>query len=399
VTVLARIDWVEWILTVARVVVIFAGVLLSVLLVIWMERKVVADMQVRIGPNRAGPAGILVTLADGIKLFFKEGIMPVTADRAVFVVAPLAAVVPAILAFAVIPYGPGVTLFHHHVPFQVTDLNVGVLWVMAMGSLAVYGVVLAGWSSGSNYPLLGGIRASAQLISYEVGMSLGLIGVLLYCGTLTMSEIVAVQARHFHVTGLGWLPKWNLFLQFPAFLIYMTAAMAEVNRPPFDLPEAETELVAGHHTEYSGIKFAMFYLAEYMHTITIAAVGVTLFLGGWHGPQFDVVPWLWPLVWFLVKQFVVIYVLIWIRATVPRFRYDRLMAFGWKVLIPAGLLWILITAAAIELPQYWRGTRFAGLRSAVVIVAGVAIVFLLLYPLLVGPPRGAETRQPEEAAR
>jgi NADH-quinone oxidoreductase subunit H len=200
-----------------------------------------------------------------------------------------------------------------------------------------------------------------------------------------MSEIVAVQGRHFGMTGLGWLPKWNLFLQFPAFLIYMTAGLAETNRPPFDLPEAETELVAGHHTEYSGIKFAMFYLAEYMHMITVSAVGVTLFLGGWHGPQFDVVPWLWPLLWFLVKLYVIIYVLIWIRATVPRFRYDRLMAFGWKVLIPVGLLWILITAAAIELPNIYSDGR-----AALIIAAGTVAVITLLLPLFVGPPRAGD---------
>jgi NADH-quinone oxidoreductase subunit H len=383
VTLVAAIDWVAWALLVGRVLVIFAGLLVSVMLVIWIERKVVADMQLRVGPNRAGPAGILITLADGIKLFFKEGITPVTADRPVYLVAPLASMVPAMLAFAVIPFGTGVTLFHRRVPFQITDLNVGILWVLAMSSLAVYGVVLAGWSSGSNYPLLGAIRSSAQMISYEVGMSLGLVAVLLYSGTLTMSRIVAVQGRHFHVTGLGWLPKWNLFLQFPAFLLYMTAALAETNRPPFDLPEAETELVAGYHTEYSGIKFAMFYLAEYMHTITVSAVGVTLFLGGWHGPQFDVVAWLWPLLWFLVKLFVVIYVLVWVRATLPRFRYDRLMAFGWKFLIPAGLLWILVTAAAVELPKVYSNAR-----AAIIIGAGTVAILALLWPLFTGPPRG-----------
>ncbi|MGH2573546.1 MAG: NADH-quinone oxidoreductase subunit NuoH [Actinomycetota bacterium] len=387
---LAAIDWVAWILLVARVVVIFAFLLVSVLLVIWLERKVVADMQTRIGPNRAGPAGILVTLADGIKLFFKEGVTPVTADRPVYLLAPIASLVPAMLAFAVIPFGAGVTLFGRRVPFQITDLNVGILWILAMGSLAVYGVVLAGWSSGSNYPLLGAIRSSAQMISYEVGMGLGLVAVLLSAGTLTMGEIVDTQARHFGVTGLGWLPKWNLFLQFPAFLIYMTAALAETNRPPFDLPEAETELVAGYHTEYSGIKFAMFFLAEYMHTITVSAVGVTLFLGGWRGPMFDVVPWLWPLLWFLVKLFVVLYVLIWIRATLPRFRYDRLMSFGWKVLIPVGLLWILVTAAAIELPNVYSDAR-AGL----IIAAGTVAVLTLVGPLFAGPPRGMP-RPPEE---
>ncbi len=401
-TLLARIDWLTWILLVVRVVVIFAALLVAVMLVIWLERKVVADMQVRVGPNRAGPFGILITLADGAKLFFKEGITPTTADRPVYILAPLASLIPAMLAFAVIPFGTGVLVFGRHVPFQISDLNVGILWILAMASLAVYGVVLAGWSSGSNYPLLGAIRSSAQMISYEVGMGLGLVAVLLYSGTLTLSGVVTVQARHFHVTGLGWLPKWNIFLQLPAFLIYMTAALAETNRPPFDLPEAETELVAGYHTEYSGIKFAMFFLAEYMHMITVSAVGVTLFLGGWHGPQFHVLRWLWPLLWFLIKLYVVIFCLIWIRATVPRFRYDRLMNFGWKVLIPLGLMWILITAAAVELPVYWRGTRFGDLRSAAVILLGSIAALALLVPLFAGPPRReapARTKAPEEQMR
>ena len=380
---IASIDWVGWILTVARVVVVFVMLLVAVMLVIWVERKVVADMQNRIGPNRAGPLGILVTLADGAKLFFKEGITPITADRIVYLIAPMASVIPALLAFAVIPFGTGVHIFGRDVPFQISDLNVGILWILAMASLAVYGVVLAGWSSGSNYPLLGAIRASAQMISYEVGMSLGLVAVLLYAGTLTMSGIVAGQARHFHVTGLGWLPKWNIFLQFPAVLIYMIAALAETNRPPFDLPEAETELVAGHHTEYSGIKFAMFYLAEYTHMITVSAVGVTLFLGGWHGPQFHVVRWLWPLLWFLVKLYVVIYTLVWVRATVPRFRYDRLMNFGWKVLIPLGLLWILITGAAIELPNIYSDGR-----SAFIITMGTIAILALLAPMLADVRKG-----------
>jgi NADH-quinone oxidoreductase subunit H len=239
-------------------------------------------------------------------------------------------------------------------------------------------VVLAGWSSGSNYPLLGAIRSSAQMVSYEVGMSLGLVAVLLYSGTLTMSGIVAVQARHFGVAGLGWLPKWNLFLQFPAFLLYATAALAETNRPPFDLPEADTELVAGYHTEYSGIKFAMFYLAEYTHLVTVSAVAVTLFLGGWRGPMFHVVPWLWPTLWFVGKLAAVIFCFVWIRATLPRFRYDRLMTFGWKVLIPVGLLWILVTAAAVMLPL---ATGWEPWRVALVVGSGTLAVVLLLYPL------------------
>jgi NADH-quinone oxidoreductase subunit H len=380
---LAHIDWVAWILLVARVIVIFIALLVAVMLVIWLERKVIADMQMRIGPDRAGPAGVLITLADGAKLFFKEGITPVTADRPVYLLAPLASLVPAMLAFSVIPFGAGATIAGRHVPFQITDLDVGVLWILAMASLAVYGVVLAGWSSGSNYPLLGAIRSSAQMISYEVGMGLGLVAVILYSGTLSMQGIVAVQGRHFGVQGLGWLPKWNLFMQLPAFLIYMTAALAETNRPPFDLPEAETELVAGYHTEYSGIKFAMFFLAEYMHMITVSAVGVTLFLGGWRGPMFHVVAWLWPLVWFLVKLFVVAYTLIWVRATLPRFRYDRLMSFGWKGLIPAGLLWIMVTGAAIMLPQI-----YSNLRAALIILFGTIAIVALLIPLFTGAPRG-----------
>src|SRR6476660_4626198 len=230
---------------------------------------------------RAGPRGVLVTFADGLKLFFKESILPTNADRPVYLLAPILATIPAFLAFSVIPFGAPVTIFGRTVPLQLADLNIGVLWVLAMTSIGVYAVVLAGWSSGSNYPLLGAIRSSAQMVSYEVGMRLALVAVILYCGTLSMSGIVEVQARHFGVTGLGWLPKWNVFLQFPAFLLYATAALAETNRPPFDLPEAESELVAGYHTEYSGIKFAMFYLAEYTHLVTVSAVAVTLFLGGW----------------------------------------------------------------------------------------------------------------------
>jgi NADH-quinone oxidoreductase subunit H len=381
----AAIDWVFWILLVARIVVVFFALLISVMLAIWLERKVVADLQTRIGPNRAGPVGILITLADGIKLFFKEGVTPVTASRPVFVLAPILSLIPAFLAFAVIPFGAGVTLFDHEVPFQIADLDIGILWILAMGSLAVYGVVLAGWSSGSNYPLLGAIRSSAQMISYEVGMSLGLVAVLLYSGTIVMSEIVAVQARHFEVTGLGWLPKWNIFFQLPAFLIYFTAAIAETQRPPFDLAEAETELVAGYHTEYSGIKFAMFFLAEYTHMITVSAVGVTIFFGGWHGPMFGVVPWLWPILWFLLKLVIVIFVLVWVRATIPRFRYDRLMNFGWKVLIPLGLLWILVTAAYVTLPSVYGDGR-----AAVIIVSSTLAIVLLLWPLFAARPRGHE---------
>ena len=360
-------DWVDWLLLAARVVLVFGGLLVVVMLTIWAERKVVARMQTRFGPRRAGPFGILITLADGIKLFFKEGITPTQADRPIYLLAPIASLIPAILAFSVIPFGTGLTLFGRKVPFQLVDLNIGILWILAMSSLAVYGVVLAGWSSGSSYPLLGGIRSSAQMISYEVGMALGLVAVLMYSGTLRMSGIVASQAR-----------LWNVIPQFPAFLIYAVAALAETNRPPFDLPEAETELVAGYHTEYSGIKFAMFFLAEYMHTITVSAVAVTLFFGGWRGPVFDFLPWLWPLVWFVLKVTVVVFVFIWVRATIPRFRYDRLMSFGWKVLIPWGLGWILATGAIVVLPDEVGRDQ---LLQWVAIAAGVTLLLSLIAPL------------------
>ena len=374
-------DWLDWLLLVLRVVLVFGALIVSVMLAVWAERKIVADMQTRLGPRRAGPFGMLITLADGIKLFFKEGITPTEVERPVYILAPVLSLVPAFLAFAVVPFGAGVELFGRQVPFQLADLNIGILWVLAMGSLAVYGVVLAGWSSGSAYPLLGGIRSSAQMISYEVGLALGVVAVLMYSGTLRMSEIVAAQDR-----------IWNIVPQFPAFLIFTTAALAETNRPPFDLPEAETELVAGYFTEYSGIRFAMFYLAEYIHTITVAAVAVTLFLGGWRGPVFDFLPWLWPLVWFLLKVAAVIFVFVWVRATIPRFRYDRLMSFGWKILIPWGLVWVLATGAIVVLPdEIGRDALFRW----VAIGAGATLLISLVAPLFASkrPAPDAEARR------
>jgi NADH-quinone oxidoreductase subunit H len=375
-------DWLDWLLLAARVVVVFFALLIFVMLLIWMERKVIADMQTRMGPMRAGPRGILITLADGIKLFFKEGITPTLVDRPVYIVAPIIAMLPAFLAFAVIPFGTGVTVFGRHIPFQIADLNVGILWVLAMGSLMVYSIVLAGWSSGSNYPLLGAIRSSAQMISYEVGMGLALVAVLMYSGHLRMSEIVASQDK-----------IWNVIPQFPAFAMYLIAGLAETNRPPFDLPEAETELVAGFHTEYSGIKFAMFYLGEYLNTVTVAAVATTLFLGGWRGPAPHFLPWLWPLLWFLLKVLLIVYLYIWIRATLPRMRYDRLMAFGWKFLIPFGLLWVLATGAVVVLPEVYG--RRAVITGAAVLV-GVVLALSLVWPLLAPKeePAGASRESP-----
>jgi NADH-quinone oxidoreductase subunit H len=365
-------DWLDWILLIARVVVVFFGLLIAVMIYIWMERKVIADFQTRVGPMRAGPRGILITLADGIKLFFKEGITPTNADRAVYIVAPVIAMLPAFLAFAVIPFGTQVTLFGREVPFQIADLNIGILWVLAMTSIGVYAVVLAGWSSGSNYPLLGSIRSSAQMISYEVGMGLALVAVLMYSGHLRMSEIVAQQDK-----------VWNIIPQFPAFVVYLISGLAETNRPPFDLAEAETELVAGFHTEYSGIKFAMFYLGEYVYTVTVAAIAVTLFLGGWRGPHPDVLPWLWPLLWFLLKVTAVIYVYILVRGTLPRMRYDRLMDFGWKRLIPFGLVWVLVTGAVVVAPdEFSRKTVLTGLA----VVFGVVTLATLAAPLFTSKP-------------
>lgn len=373
-------DWLDWVLLAARVVVVFAGLLVFVVLLVWAERKVAADMQTRMGPMRAGPRGILITLADGLKLLFKEGITPALADRPVYLAAPIIAMLPAFLSFAVIPFGTGVTLFGRHVPFQITDLNVGILWILAMSSLTVYGIVLAGWSSGSNYPLLGSLRSSAQMISYEIGMGLAFVAVVMYSGSLQMSEIVASQGR-----------VWNVIPQFPAFVVYLICGLAETGRPPFDLPEAESEIVAGYFTEYSGFKFAMFYLGEYLNTVTVAAIAVTLFLGGWRGPAPHFLPWLWPLVWFVGKLFAVIYLYMWVRLTLPRIRYDRLMAFGWKLLIPFGLFWVLATGAVVVLPDVY-GKRPVLIGAAVLV--GVALLVSLVWPLFASRKPAAEEVAP-----
>lgn len=382
-------SWVDWLILLIRVLIVFAALMLAVLLTIWAERKLVADMQTRLGPSRAGPFGILITLADGIKLFFKEGVTPTTADRPVYALAPIVSLIPAFIAFAVVPFGTSISLFGREIPFQLADLNVGILYVLALGSLGVYGVVLAGWSSGTKYPLLGAVRSSAQMISYEISLGLGLVAVLMYAGTLQMSELVAGQNGMFEVAGVPVFPRWNVVPQLPAFLIVWVSAMAETNRAPFDLPEAESELVAGFHTEYSGIRFAMFFLAEYLHMITVSAVAVTVFFGGPNGPVFGFLPWLWPLLWFLLKLIALIFLFVWIRATLPRFRYDRLMHFGWKVLIPWGLVWVVATGAVVVLPdQYGRETF---LRWAA-IAAGVALVLTLVSPLFSRKPREEEAR-------
>jgi len=324
---------------VVKVLVIFAMLPLITLLTIWAERRVVARMQQRLGPNRVGPFGLLQSLADGIKLFLKEDIRPASADKWVYVLAPVMSTIPAFLAMSVIPFGPSVKIGGTETPLQLTDLPVGVLFILAMSSLGVYGVVLAGWSSGSAYPLLGALRSSAQMISYEVAMGLSLVGVFLYSGTLSTAEIVAAQQTRWYVITLA-----------PSFVIYCIAAVGETNRAPFDLPEAESELVAGFHTEYSSVKFALFFLSEYINMVTVSALATTLFLGGWRPPPIPVVSGLttgaWPLLWFFLKVCLFLFGFIWLRGTLPRYRYDQFMALGWKRLIPFALGWLVVVATA-----------------------------------------------------
>jgi NADH-quinone oxidoreductase subunit H len=380
------VTWIDWGVMVGKVVIVFAGLLVTVLLVIWMERKVIADLQTRTGPMRAGPRGVLLSLADGIKLFFKEAIHPTNADPWVYRVAPALAVIPGFLAFAVVPFGPSVFIFGRTVGLQLADISVGILWVLAMTSIGIYTVVLAGWSSGSNYPLLGGVRSSAQMVSYEVAMGLSLVALIMFAGHLRMSEIVDAQDK-----------VWYAIPQFPAFVVFMICALAEVNRPPFDLAEAESELVAGYHTEYSGISFAMFTLGEYVNTVVAASVVVTLFLGGWRGP------WPWEgawfvvggLVWFFVKLLAVLYVWMLVRATLPRLRYDRLMNFGWKYLIPFGLFWVLATGAIVVLPDTYG--RRKGAFLAVGLIVAAWLIGSFMKPLLEATrPEGRAEERPNE---
>ncbi len=343
-----------------RVFVAFGFLLVAVMLMIWFERKVLSDMQNRIGPNRTGKFGILQTLADGAKLMFKEDLLPERADRVVFRLAPFLSVVPAFLIFAIVPVGGVVTIAHHVIELQVADPPVGILFVLALSSLAVYGVMLAGWSSGSKYPLLGSVRAAAQMISYEAALGLTVVTVILESHGLSTRAIVDSQARYF------W--HWNaLRLWVVPFVIFFIAGTAELNRPPFDLAEGDSELGGGFNTEYSAMRFAMFYLSEYMNTITMSAVVVTLFFGGPDGPGFHVVRWLWPILWFLAKLVVFLYVQVWIRAALPRLRYDQLMNLGWKWLIPISLGWLLLVAAD-QISRVWGFGVFGG-----IIVAGIAL--------------------------
>ena len=338
------VDLTVVLIVILKTLVTFAVLMVAVLFMVWYERKLVSDMQNRIGPNRAGPFGILQSLADGIKLFFKEDLLPERADKRVFRLAPYLSAVPAFLSFAIVPIGGTVTIAGHETNLQLADPPVGILFLLAMSGIAVYGVMLAGWSSGSKYPLLGSVRASAQMVSYEAALGLSIATVVLIAGSLSTQAIVADQAG---AGPFGVLPAWNILrLGVVPFVIFVIAATAELNRPPFDLVEAEQELVGGFHTEYSSIRFALFFLAEFMNTVTMSAVIVTLFLGGPSGPDFGVLPsWLWPILWFTAKVLLFLSMYVWFRATLPRLRYDQLMDLGWKLLIPLALFWLLVIAA------------------------------------------------------
>jgi NADH-quinone oxidoreductase subunit H len=325
------------------IVVVFTMLILSSAFMVWMERKVCAYIQDRNGPNRVGFAGVLQPFADVLKLMFKEELRPKAADALLFAIAPVLSAAAAFAAFAVIPFGTETTFFgllDQPIPLQVTDVNVAVLVVFAITSMGIYGIVLAGWSSNSKYSLLGGLRSSAQMISYELSYGLAIAAVIMMAGSLSLREIVMNQEGYW----LGFIPRWYVIPQFLGFLIFMTAGVAETNRAPFDFPEAEQELVAGYHTEYSSMSFAMFFLAEYVNMVTVSAVATSLYLGGWLGPLLpDWLSWMW----FLLKVFLLLFFYVWMRWTLPRYRYDQLMEFGWKYLLPAAVVNLLVTAAMI----------------------------------------------------
>src|SRR4051795_10274201 len=380
-----------WWIVVIKAVLIFVVLVLLTLFNIWFERRVVARMQHRIGPNVHGPFGLLQSLADGVKLALKEDIIPTAADKVVFLLAPVLSTAPAFLAFAVIPFGPEVTIpfTDRTTQLQLTDMPVGVLFILAVSSIGIYGIVLGGWSSGSTYSLLGGLRSSAQMISYEVAMGLALVAVFLYAGSMSTSEIVAAQDK-----------VWYGVILLPSFVIYMISMVGETNRAPFDLPEAEGELVGGFHTEYSSLKFALFFLAEYINMATVSAVATTLFLGGWHAP-WPISLWdganhgYWTFLWFMGKVLFFIFLFIWLRGTLPRLRYDQFMNFGWKRLIPIALAWIVAVATVRAI------TLHGGLDRKYLLIAIGAIAVVMLGLFFVGGSEeerlDAEAEQPEEA--
>jgi NADH-quinone oxidoreductase subunit H len=368
------LSWSVFAVVLIKVVVAFVILLVSVMLYIWGMRKVIADMQNRIGPNRAGPYGVLQTLADGIKLFFKEQSIPSSADRGVFRLAPYLSIMPAFLMFCVIPIGGTVSILGHTTFLQVANLPIGALFILAMSGLGVYGVMLAGWSSGSKYPLLGAVRSTAQLLSYEAAFGLAILGVLIQAQTLSTHDIAAQQAW-LHPD--SFLTDWFWVRALVPFAIFLIAATAETNHPPFDLVEAEQELVGGFNTEYTGIRFAIFFLAEFMNVITMSAIAVTLFLGGPSGPSLGFLSstgfvnvWLMPIFWFTVKVLALLFATVWLRASLPRMRYDRLMALGWKYLIEIAILWVLVsTALLVGRDQGWHWYVVAPVSAAIAIAA------------------------------
>ena len=363
-------------LVIIKTVAVFAFLVVMTLFMIWFERRVVARMQHRPGPNRVGPFGLLQSLADGLKLAFKEDIRPVLADKWVFFLAPVISAVPAFLAFAVMPFGGEVSIFGHDTALQLADLPVGVLVVLACSSVGVYGIVLSGWSSGSPYPLLGALRSAAQVISYEIAMGLSIVGVVLLSHSLSTAEIVNSQQ------GL-----WYVLTLLPSFLIYLISMVGETNRAPFDLAEAESELVGGFHTEYSSLKFALFFLAEYINMVTVSAFATTLFLGGWHAPlPFNLIGngyfdtgW-WGLLWFVGKMMVLLFVFVWLRGTLPRMRYDQFMRLGWKCLVPVSLVWIVLVVCIRALnnsqAQSWGNVGTIVLFA--IIILGILVVVTLI---------------------
>jgi NADH-quinone oxidoreductase subunit H len=346
-----KIDATDVLIVIGKTIVVFVLLLVAVMFYVWFMRKVIADMQNRVGPKSAGPFGVLQTLADGIKLFFKEQSIPDRADRPVFLLAPYLSILPAFLAFSIIPIGGTVVIAGHTTYVQLADPPIGVLWLLAMSGIGLYGVMLAGWSSGSKYPLLGSVRASAQLLSYEASFSLSILGVLVLANTLETRAIVNQQLWD----GVGSIfSEWYWLPAFVAFGIFLISAIAETNHPPFDLVEAEQELVGGFHTEYTGIRFAIFFLAEFMNLVTMSAIAVTLFLGGPSGPGIGFIAangwfnaWVMPIFWFLVKLLALLFATVWVRASLPRLRYDQLMNFGWKVLIEIGFLWVMVSAVVV----------------------------------------------------
>ena len=374
-----------WWIVVIKILGAFVFGFLMTLLGVWFERRVVARMAVRPGPNRHGPFGLLQTLADGLKMAFKEDIMPRAADKVVFFFAPTISVVSAVTALSVIPFGPMVSMFGEKTPLQVTDVEVSVLVLLACASMGVYGIVLGGWASGSTYPLLGGLRSSAQMISYEIAMGLSIVAVFLTASSMSTSAIVAAQGHgdSFSLFGLDLnAPGWYAILLLPSFIIYAFSAVGETNRAPFDLPEAESELGAGYMTEYSSLKFALYMLSEYINMVTVSAVATTLFLGGWRAP-WPITLWSgansgwWPLLWFMIKVVLIMFVFVWLRGTLPRLRYDQFMRFGWKVLLPINLLWIVVLAG-IRTLQGEDGLS----NQQKWLIAGVPIAVVLLVALL-----------------